>query len=178
MERRSATGVLGHRTSDGLVPFVVLACGTTWLLSLPLATAWLRGEPAPGYAFALAGLSAFGPTFAALAVTQRQGRARDVFARVRASPAWIAVALVTPLALHTIARLLEVALGGTVERWIWLPETSAQIAALAVFSVGEELGWRGFAHPVLARRHGLVVGPLITGAIWGVCASRVMAARP
>lgn len=148
--------------------FVALAWGTTWLLSLPLALTWSRGLPASGYMFALAGLSAFGPSFAAFVVARRQRRLREVFCRFRADPFWVVLALATPLLLHLVARLLEAALGGRVAQWFWLPQNSAQVAAVVFFSVGEEFGWRGFAHPLLVQRHGPVLGPLITGVIWSI----------
>jgi uncharacterized protein len=155
-------------SSDGVGTFVVLAWGTTWLLGLPLAASWVRGLPGDAYMFALAGLSAFGPTFAALVVAGRKRRLRAVIGRLRAPPLWAAAALLTPLFLHLVARLLERALGGNVTRWLWLPETSAQVAALFIFPIGEELGWRGFAHPILLRRYGRLRGPLMLGVIWGV----------
>lgn len=158
----------GKVPSDGTWPFVALAWGTTWLLSLPLAASWLRGLPGDPYMYALAGLSAFGPSFAAFVVAQRQRRLRDVFPRFRAPPLWVVAALLTPLFLHLLAKLVEVALGGKVTQWWWLPQTSAQVAALVIFPVGEELGWRGFAHPLLVRRYGLVLGSLMLGAIWGI----------
>jgi len=43
-----------------------------------------------------------------------------------------------------------------------------QVAALVAFSLGEEFGWRGFAHPRLYERCGPVLGPLATGLIWGI----------
>lgn len=154
--------------SDGMGPFIVLAWSTTWLLSLPLAASWLRGQPGEPYMLGLAGLSAFGPTFAAFIVARRQRRLREVLGRFRGPPFWVGVALVTPLFLHLLARLLEVALGGSVTQWLGLPETSAQVAALVVFPLGEELGWRGFAHPRLVRRYGPLLGPLVLGVIWGI----------
>jgi hypothetical protein len=86
--------------------------------------------------FALAALSAFGPTFAAVVVAKRQGRLREVFGRFRASPFWVAAGLVASLCLHLVARVAEHALGGDVVRWFWLPQTSAQVAALVLFSLG------------------------------------------
>jgi membrane protease YdiL (CAAX protease family) len=93
---------------------------------------------------------------------------REVFGRFRAKPLWLVGALLLPLSLHLVARLIEHALGGNIARWFWLPQASAQIAALFVFSVGEEFGWRGFAHARLSERFGSVLGPLLTGLIWGI----------
>lgn len=167
LERRDAKG-LSDAPSDGLLPFAVLACGTTWLLSLPLVSSWIRGVPPPPFMLALAGLGAFGPTFAAFVVAKRQRRLREVFGRFQSPPLWIVAALLAPLCLHLVARLGEHALGGNITRWFWLPQTPAQITALVFFSVGEEFGWRGFAHPRLFERYGAIRGPLLTGLIWGV----------
>jgi membrane protease YdiL (CAAX protease family) len=158
----------GCSASDGLVTFVALAWGTTWLLSLPLIANSLGGLPPQPYMLALAGLSAFGPSFGAFVVARRQRRLRDVFMILRTNPLWLAVGLLTAPCLHLIARLLEFALGGDVTRWFWLPQNGAQVAALVVFSLGEEFGWRGFAHPRLRARCGPVLGPLVTGLIWGI----------
>jgi uncharacterized protein len=163
-----AVSQTGGSGSDGFWGFVAIAWGATWLSSLPLAWSWLHRLPGEPYMFALAGLSAFGPSIAAFVVARRTGRLREVFGRFRPQLPWMVLALVTPWLLHLVARLLEVALGGEVARWLWSPTTSAQIAALFCFSVGEEFGWRGFAHPILLRRYGPVFGPLILGAIWGV----------
>jgi membrane protease YdiL (CAAX protease family) len=157
-----------HAPSGGLIPFVALAWCATWLLSLPLISSKVRGLPPEPYMFALAGLSAFGPTFAAYIVARRQGRLREVFARFRTNPMWLAIGISIPPSLHLVAKLLEVALGGNLTRWFWLPQNSAAIAALVVFPLGEEFGWRGFAHPRLVERYGPVLGPLVTGLIWGI----------
>ena len=38
-----------------------------------------------------------------------------------------------------------------------------------MFPLGEELGWRGFAHPrMVLQRHGVVRGALIVGIVWGL----------
>ena len=158
----------GRSQSDGLATFVVLAWGTTWLLALPLAAAWLRGLPGEPWRIALAGLSAFGPSSAAFLVARRQRRLGAVFGRFRTSPIWVALALLTPLFLHLVAKLVHLAFGGRVTQWFWLPQTSAQVAALFVFSLGEEFGWRGFAHPIFLRRYGPILGPLATGLVWGI----------
>lgn len=153
---------------DGLAVFIVLAWGTTWLLILPMLSSMLRDLPPQPYMLALAGLSAFGPSFAAFVAARREGQLRSVFGAFSASPLWVATGLVVPLCLHLIARLLEFALGGDVARWFWLPRSSSQVAALILFSLGEEFGWRGFAHPRLLDRYGPIIGPFVTGLIWGI----------
>lgn len=153
--------------SDGLLAFVALAWSTTWILSLPLVWSSAQGLPPRPFMLAFAGLSAFGPTFAAFVVAKRRKQLREVFCRFRTNPLLLAAALAVPLCLHLVARVTEHALGGEVVRWFWLPQTSAQVVALVLFSLGEEFGWRGFAHPRLLERYGAVFGPLLTGLIWG-----------
>jgi membrane protease YdiL (CAAX protease family) len=60
---------------------------------------------------------------------------------------WIAVALFTPFAIHLIATLPFAAIGGVPDSWFHPPTTAEQVAALVVFPLGEEFGWRGFLHP-------------------------------
>ncbi len=148
--------------------FFALACGITWLVDLPMALACARHVPPPAYALPLAGLGALGPTLAAFAIALRRRELRDVFGRWRTSPVWIAVGVLVPAALHLPATSIEVALGGHPAHWFYPPVEPERIAALVIFSVGEELGWRGFAYPRLARRHGPVIGSLILGSIWGL----------
>jgi len=63
---------------------------------------------------------------------------------------------------------LYVAIGGHPAQWFHPPVTSEQVAALVVFPLGEEFGWRGFAQPRMARRHGPVKGSLLVGLAWGL----------
>jgi len=153
---------------DGLYLFFALACAITWLLAAPLALAWVRGQPPPAYAIPCAGLSAFGPLAAAVIVARQQRQLADVFRRWRAGLLPVALALVTPMAIHVAATALYVAIGGDPDRWLHPPVTAENVAALVVFPLGEELGWRGFAHPRAVARFGLVKGPLLLGAVWGV----------
>lgn len=148
--------------------FFALACGITWLLDAPLALAWTSQLPPPSYAMPLVALGAFGPTLAASAIALRRRELRDVFGRWRTNPVWIVVALVAPMAIHLPATLMEVALGGSPAQWFYLPVAPEHVAALVVFSVGEEFGWRGYAHPRLVQRFGPVAGCLILGLVWGL----------
>jgi membrane protease YdiL (CAAX protease family) len=152
----------------GIVVFFVLACGITWALDAPWAWACATGTEPSAAAFALTGLGALGPTVAALAVAWRQRDLRRTFGRWKTDPRWIVVALLLPATLHLVANLIEVVLGGQPSQWFYPPTRPEHVVALVMFSFGEEFGWRGFAHPRLAERPGLVRGSLLLGAVWGL----------
>jgi membrane protease YdiL (CAAX protease family) len=48
------------------------------------------------------------------------------------------------------------------------PSTPEAVAALVVFPLGEEFGWRGFAYPRLVARFGAVRGALLLGLGWAL----------
>jgi membrane protease YdiL (CAAX protease family) len=154
--------------SDGTFGYVALACGLTWGFATPAARAWMQHQAPSPFAVACAGLSAFGPLFAALAIAGSRKQLRGVFGRWRTNPAWVVGALFAPLVLHSLATALYVAIGGHPDAWFHPPATADQAAALVVFPLGEEFGWRGFAYPRMVRRHGVVVGSLVVGAVWGL----------
>jgi membrane protease YdiL (CAAX protease family) len=156
------------RPASDLYLFFALACGLTWLLAIPAAQAWMRHQAPPPYAIACAGLSAFGPLMAALIVAGRRKQLGGVFGRWRAHPAWILLALFTPFLVHVLATALFVAIGGRPSHWFHPPSTPEAWAALVVFPLGEEFGWRGFAHPRLTERLGVVRASLLLGALWGL----------
>lgn len=117
---------------------------------------------------ALAGLSALGPSVAALVVGAKLGELRLIFGRWRTRPVWIMVGLVLPMALHLPATLIDVTCGGYAGPWLHLPCLPSQLAAMLMFSVGEEFGWRGFAYPRLVERHGPLLGNLVLGVGWAL----------
>jgi uncharacterized protein len=151
-----------------VIAYFIVACGFTWLLAAPLALAWLSHEPPAPYALACAGLSAFGPLLAAFLVAGRERRLREVFGSFWANPAWIALALFAPMAIHVLAAVLSALVGAAPARWFHPPSAPEQWAALVVFSIGEEFGWRGFAHPRLVGRYGMVKGSLTLGGLWAI----------
>ena len=148
--------------------YFTLACAVTWVLALPAAMAWMRHQTPPPYAVAAAGLSAFGPLLAALGVAGPRRQLREVFGRWRTRPIWILVGLLAVPAVHLVATALYAAIGGRPTHWFHPPATPEAIAALVVFPLGEEFGWRGFAHPRMVRRFGPVRGCLILGAVWAL----------
>jgi membrane protease YdiL (CAAX protease family) len=155
-------------STDGLFAFFAIACALTWLLATPVALAWMHHTAPPPYAVACAGLSAFGPLVAALVIAGRQRRLGEVFGRWRTNPLWIVLALVTPMTIHTVAAALSTASGFRPSQWLHPLSSPEQIAALVVFPLGEEFGWRGFAYPRMVKRYGAVKGSLGLGAVWGL----------
>ncbi len=153
---------------DGIPAFFALACGLTWLLDTPLVWAWTHHREPAAWALALAGLSAFGPTLAAVALAAPRGELGLVFGRWRANPLWVVLALFTPMFLHFPATMLDALLGGEPAQWLYLPDKPERILALVFFSIGEEFGWRGFAQPRMAARFGPVRGSLLLGMVWAL----------
>src|SRR4051794_4984790 len=116
-----------NATPGRALAFSALACGLTWILAIPTAVAWMnRTAPSP-FAIGCAGLSAFGPLFAALVVAGIGRELGSVFGRWRTNPAWIALALLAPAAVHLAATLLFVAVGGRPDSWFHPPTTSEQV---------------------------------------------------
>jgi membrane protease YdiL (CAAX protease family) len=148
--------------------FFFLACGITWALDLPLAVAWATSSVPPPYAIPMVGLGAWGPTLAALVIAAQRQQLREVFGRWRTNPIWIVLGIFVPLAVHLPATAIDVALGGHPAHWFYPPVRPEHFAALVMFPLGEEFGWRGFAYPRLASLDGAVLGSLILGAVWGL----------
>ncbi len=163
-----------------LACFFALACGISWLLWAPL---WLP-------AFGISGLptlpfhhslGALGPITAAFLVSAiESGRAgpADLVRRMglwRGRLVWLAVALLAPYALLTLAVLGASAFNGEPVSLAGLgssrefPQFSAAaflIYNIASFGYGEEVGWRGFALSRLQARHSALVASLLLTAGW------------
>jgi membrane protease YdiL (CAAX protease family) len=123
-----------------MLAFLALALGIPWAA----ATAVAAGGPE-----ALFLIAAGSPSLAALILTRR-------FAW-RARPAWVAAAFV---AAPAITAAVGLAVGF---------QAAAPALALAIGApIGEELGWRGFLHPRLRARWGVLGAGLAVGAIWAI----------
>jgi membrane protease YdiL (CAAX protease family) len=131
-------------------------------------SSWLGGRTPPAYALPLAGFGALGPLLAAFVLARRRGELRGVFGVWRTRPIWIAIGLLLPGFVHTVANCLDVALGRQPSQWFYPPTQVAQVLALVFIPLLEEFGWRGFAYPRAAARHGPVLGALLVGTVWGL----------
>jgi membrane protease YdiL (CAAX protease family) len=156
-------------------PFFCLAFALTWGAQLPSLLAqrgWIVGPP-ERY-LPLLGLGAFGPLLAAVISSHRRlggpgGRA--LFGRLwvrgvglgwyLAAPLFSGFLLVLGLAAYDLLS------GSSAGPWFYLPLAPERIVAMVVFSVGEEVGWRGYALPRLRARYGVLPASLLLGLLWG-----------
>jgi uncharacterized protein len=154
-------GVRGLARKHPLIAFFVLAYLLTWWI-YPL----LRFSPLLG----IFGL--FGPALAAIimaAVTGGKSGVKALLSRVvrwRVGLPWYIIALGLPTVLSIATTGLGYLLGAS---------TSIQVGALTVLElvlfvlvVGEELGWRGYALPLLLEKRSAVTASLILGVLWGL----------
>ena len=152
-------------------PFFALAFGITWAVQLPAALVALGVLPGPIDRFMpLAGIGAFGPLIAAVLVARRSpGGARGLFAalRTKVGAHWYVVALLLPGLILAAGMAIYKLLGGD-GSLVYPPTDGQRIAALIVFPIGEEVGWRGLALPRLLQRHGPIAASVILGVLWGL----------
>lgn len=157
-----------------LLAFYVAAFGITWLLQLPALLVVLGVLPEPMERFLLPmGLGAFGPLLAAVLVSRIEGGREAVRSLLRPLRAWrvgagwylfaLGASGLTFIAGMAVYWLLGGRDGGP---WLYLPHEASTLAAMVFFSVGEEVGWRGFALPRLQSRHGPLAASAVVGVLW------------
>lgn len=159
-----------------LASFIALTFAWSW-------SCWLLApvvQPTSGLAAnVLFYLGGVGPSLAAIAVVAMSGgqvSLRSWLLRCltwRGSPGWLVLAFLSPLAVLSLAAAAHMALGGSVP-------PSPAIGHIGLFignfflvflvggPLGEELGWRGLALPVMQERLGWRSASLVLGVIWGV----------
>jgi uncharacterized protein len=119
----------------------------------------------------------FGPLIAAVTVSLISGGVRALrglvaqLGRWRRPTRWYAIALLGPAAVTVTAAALSVAFGARPEGPA-LPDWSVIAASFAttlvVVGLFEELGWRGYALPLLQRRLDPLAAAVRLGLIWGL----------
>ncbi len=135
-----------------MVAFFVLACLFGWL-PYELAFFGIGSNPEN---------LPLGPVFAALVVATCCGGAslREWGRRLRhwrIHPAWYALALLAPVAIHVVDTFINHALGAPLPTGGQLSDWPQVLAMFVVFMVlvglGEEGGWTAFAAPTLLQRY-------------------------
>jgi membrane protease YdiL (CAAX protease family) len=119
---------------------------------------------------------AYAPAVAAIAVACFQRGPDGVRAllayllRWRTRPWWYAIALFGPLALALTAVAVSTVLDGTPPAApLVLPAATTMLVMLGPLiagSLGEELGWRGFAQARLQTRWGALLAAVVVGVLW------------
>jgi membrane protease YdiL (CAAX protease family) len=150
--------------------FWLLSFALAWAITLPPALAKLgliEASPVPPGIGILIGVA---PIIAAAVAAAREGRGRAFWRSLGRlpRPSWtVLLALLLPPLLLAITAAIRSAIGDPIRIAL-----DAQVAMLGllwlVLAFGEEAGWRGFALPRLAERHGFWLGSLILGLIWCV----------
>lgn len=157
-----------------LATFVTLAFALSWLAWLPLVVsdATVRPGRLPTHFVGLAG-----PAVAAVVVAAGTGNLSALTRRIlrwRVSPWWYALVLGGPALALAVAVAVEALAGGVpdlagLRRYSGLPELPvALVFALVLLGngFGEEIGWRGFALPLLQQRHDAIRATAILTVIW------------
>ena len=159
----AASGLARHP----LLTFTVLTLVLSWLPVIPYA---LGLFPAP--------LLASGPFLAAIITAAAVGGRTGLRAyfrrpiRWRVGVGWYVVALLAPMAGWAIAAYVNVLLGAAPPSPAQLAGWSLIVAATLGFLINpfggafEEPGWRGYALPLLLRRHSALVASAVLGVMW------------
>jgi len=94
------------------------------------------------------------------------------FRRWRAGIGWYAIAAFAPLAVVLLATGILVLRGGAAPgRWLVLPALAtvpSLLGPIVAGSLGEELGWRGFAQPRLQIRLDALPAAILVGLAWSL----------
>lgn len=160
-----------------------------WFLGLTFALAWLVPGVLLFLAVAIDGFSidaslyspvyylgVWSPAIAAIIACWRVGGAVELKAfmrsivRWRCAYRWYLAAVVLLPGLYLSAALLWAGLGHPAIAWLEDGWRALLLAAVLTATAGpmEEIGWRGFALPLLQRHMSGIVAALLVGAVWGI----------
>jgi uncharacterized protein len=118
----------------------------------------------------------FGPALAAVIVAALAGGRRGLLrllvqlGRWRAHPIWYAVAVLGPFLVLLLAAAVTMALGAPAPSLAGYADVPTLLLTLlstvVIVGVFEELGWRGYALPVMQRTHSALWSAVVLGAVW------------
>ena len=164
-----------------LIAFFVIAFAISWLLWLPRVAAqygWI-GPVSPYWHF----IGSLGPMLSALIVAGivygRKGLARlwQGMIKWRVRLGWWGVAVLGPLVAMLLAIVITRLLGnpwpewgalGRVAEFPQLGLVALVIAEVIFYGYGEEVGWRGFALPILQQRYSALWSSVLLSVGWAL----------
>jgi len=172
-----SNSIEGHVRSSLAAPlllFFTLAFALMWILFFAVAFVPIPVGSPLGRGLIL--LGAFAPALAAVAVTFRtEGRASVItllrrIVQWRVGAKYYAFSLAFMIAVKLTAALIYRASTHSwprfdISQWYLIP---VAIAFSTPFQAGEEIGWRGYALPQLAKYFGFGRASVLLGFIWGV----------
>jgi uncharacterized protein len=155
-----------------LLAFFTLTYGVMWSFYVPVAAFGIPAHSPLG--LLLLTLGAFAPSLVAVALTARGGGADAVRALVapvlhwRVGARWYVFAAGYIVTIKLAVAVLHRSVADAWPRfgsepWYLIP---IAVAFATPFQAGEEIGWRGYALPRMARRLGLGPASLLLGLIW------------
>ena len=159
-------GIMNSSTR-GVLPWAVLLLGVTAGCAL-----WLNLSGGNYQDFSPAILIiGYAPALLAILVALFwAGGVRELLGQLlrwRTGAQWYAIALLGPFALTLAATGILVATRTAAPTAVVvLPASAAFLGPLIAGSLGEELGWRGFAQARLQSRLGPLLAALLVGALW------------
>jgi membrane protease YdiL (CAAX protease family) len=116
------------------------------------------------YAPALAAFGAAGITGGWSEVVALLGRFRNW----RVAPWGYVAVLMGPIVLTLVAHATDLPSARTGSGWLDLGGVGAAAGPFLAGSVGEEPGWRGWAHPALRRRLSMPASGVVVGLVWAL----------
>jgi hypothetical protein len=124
-------------------------------------------------------IASFGPTLSAIIISLivygRDGLRRTLngLGTWRLNPVWYLLIFLGSSIVGLIAIGINSSLGGTIPSFFqFCPFSMLPVIFLYVLilggTLGEEIGWRGYALQRLSRKPGRIMGTLLLGFLWGV----------
>jgi membrane protease YdiL (CAAX protease family) len=150
-----------------LVAYFVLVFGIVWGLFLTISP-----RVSPMIAIVIGSWAPNGVGLLVTGVAEGRAGLRGLLGRVvrwRIDIKWYAIALLAPVAMAIVAIGLYVLLGNRAPDLA--PGTQLLpilLGAVLTGAMGEELGWRGTALPLLQARWNALVSSLVLGVLWGL----------
>ncbi|MEX0643969.1 MAG: CPBP family intramembrane glutamic endopeptidase [Parvularculaceae bacterium] len=154
-----------------MIIFWGIAFAIAWALTVPTALAQLGYIDASPIPAGLGNFIGVAPAIAALVAAAMSGQLGTLGKRIvrfRAPISSYFLALTAPLAWIMGAWLLRDLFGAPTFRIDIFPQLAVFAALWLVFAFGEEIGWRGYALPILNSTFGFWRAATILGIIWAV----------